>query len=180
MRAKGSAMLSMSVAGSTPSLKVLCWLGFDRNCVSRTRPSFKVEAWRWGWRKSRNQSLPRASKKAFCWLVRSKDMMDRFCSCLWRDIKVHQTLICPLTHLLEGSLSWGFQKEWVTADCAPRWGSLVQNSGLRKQDCVSAGNICETCHALCAMWLCTQNLPGERSSSHIMLLSFTLLGAGRV
>lgn len=43
MTAKGSSMPSMSVAGSTPSLKLLCWLGLDRKCVSRTRPSFKVE-----------------------------------------------------------------------------------------------------------------------------------------
>lgn len=69
-------MWSMSVAGRTPCLKLFCWLGQDRECVSWTRPSLTVVGWRCGWRKSRNQSLPRTSNRAFCWLVRNKNMAE--------------------------------------------------------------------------------------------------------
>lgn len=70
MTAKGSSMPSTSVPGITPSLKMPCCLGLDRKCVSRMRPSFKVDGWRWGWRNSRNQSLPKESQAAICWLVK--------------------------------------------------------------------------------------------------------------
>lgn len=43
MTARGSSMHLMNVAGITPSLKLLFWLGLDRKCVRKMRASFTVD-----------------------------------------------------------------------------------------------------------------------------------------